>query len=993
MSRIRFILLQGFVFVFVFISSLAIKAQNVVYKNFTTKEGLFSSQVYDMHQDKRGNIWFATDNGISTYDGNEFRTYSTKDGLCSNTLFRIYEDYDGRLWFNTFYNGINYYENNQFYTIKPTPHIDSFFRQEVSINLGFRKNEGIYYVSYQGDRIYKGEPDTNTNGEIRLDSSTILILDASIITEKVFFENINGRIQASEKELKFFIQNVKKKLPLTYTGKIKSIRIRYYVKKDGTKLIIYKGKLYKADGKEIILVKEYSTAIHSILEDRAGNIWLGLLNGGGILFYPEGDFTQTPIKILDNLSTTDVIQDRENHVWIATLDNGVYMVPNAEIRYFKEKENETSKIMCIAGSDRVLLCGTSTGKLFSIDSSTLKLTNRVRSPRNVEIYNIAYMGDGKAYLSMGYVYDFKRNTNKFYAITLGAKALLKLRNSDILLGLSNGLSFFDSKKGDVYKTIKDNRFKRVFSLHEDNKGDIWVGTLNGIFRYRDDNIESLSNLDPLFGSRVTSISEDEKNNLLFFSIKGEGILVWKKNRIRQITKEDGLNSNQVKKVYIENDSTLWVGSNKGLNKIIYEYIDEQLIIRSITGITTDHGLPSEAINDIKKAMGKIWLATDNGVVYFPSTAVSLDSITPIVEIKGLRLQGKDSLIQTNGVSLSSNQNSISIDYKSTYFNTTQNIIYRYKLEGLDQEWVETINKSVQYTNLPYGDYTFKLLSKNKDNIWNHAPQEFNFTIQQHFTEKLYFRILCLIFLIFIFYFLFKYFLRRQQKREAVARRTLDAELKGLRRQMNPHFMYNAMNSIQYFITVNDKKNAAIYLALFSSLMRNILENSKREFIPLHDELETLNTYLKLEKLRFSDLFEYEIKVSAEINKYEWLIPPSLIQPFVENAVLHGVRHRKKDGSITIEFLKKDSQMDCIIEDNGVGRKKAAELNQKRRRKKHKSTGVQNSKDRINLLNSIHKTKMKLEIIDKFENGVAQGTKIVISMPPFRIKETMKEVVL
>lgn len=204
------------------------------------------------------------------------------------------------------------------------------------------------------------------------------------------------------------------------------------------------------------------------------------------------------------------------------------------------------------------------------------------------------------------------------------------------------------------------------------------------------------------------------------------------------------------------------------------------------------------------------------------------------------------------------------------------------------------------------------------------------------------------------------------------------ELKSLRAQMNPHFIFNSLNSVNSFISKNDDRSANKYLSQFSRLMRMVLENSKYDFVSLESEIEILKLYLELEHLRFQDKFDYEFHIGNDINKEEIEIPPMLIQPFIENSVWHGLRYLENKGKLEVSVQKQDGKLFWIIEDNGIGRKKSAELKTKNQQT-GKSTGMKNIDERLRILNKMNNTKMAVNVID-LSNENKTGTRVEVSIP-------------
>jgi len=223
--------------------------------------------------------------------------------------------------------------------------------------------------------------------------------------------------------------------------------------------------------------------------------------------------------------------------------------------------------------------------------------------------------------------------------------------------------------------------------------------------------------------------------------------------------------------------------------------------------------------------------------------------------------------------------------------------------------------------------------------------------------------------------LLAYFMFRNNKQQKLSNNLL--ALKAMRSQMNPHFIFNALNSVNSFIAVNDERNANRYLSEFSELMRAVLENSDEDFIPLIQEIELLQLYLKLEHNRFSDKFDYKIKVDESINLEQFSIPPMLLQPYIENAIWHGLRYKKEKGNLEISINKKDNKTVSIsIVDDGIGRKKSQKIKTKNQLKQ-KSKGMSTVKSRISILNEMYKERITLKVTDFKENG--EGTRVELEL--------------
>ena len=226
-------------------------------------------------------------------------------------------------------------------------------------------------------------------------------------------------------------------------------------------------------------------------------------------------------------------------------------------------------------------------------------------------------------------------------------------------------------------------------------------------------------------------------------------------------------------------------------------------------------------------------------------------------------------------------------------------------------------------------------------------------------------------------------LKETQKRLAIEKQYRDSELKALKAQMNPHFIFNALNSIQEYIVLNEKNLASDYLGKFADLMRKYLYHSDKGSISVEDEVACLNTYLELEKVRFEDTLDYSITVANAIPVENTYIPTMIIQPYVENAIKHGLLHKKKDRNLSIVLVQEEKYIKCTIEDNGVGREKAKAL-QENSKREHKSFATKATQDRLALLNFGKNQKIGVEIIDLYDdNSLPKGTRVVVTIPQIK----------
>lgn len=475
--------------------------------------------------------------------------------------------------------------------------------------------------------------------------------------------------------------------------------------------------------------------------------------------------------------------------------------------------------------------------------------------------------------------------------------------------------------------------KNIEDITQDRSGKIWLA-LNGggLISYPNGNFNSNNSVKYLGNKTVICIIEDNYGNV-WCGTSGDGIYKFPNSSLLKYDPP---------KVFSE------------MNK--EETIESNLIVSSIP---ESNGSSTKII----------------------STNAEINSLPPSVFINEIKFNGEISAL-SNYYELSSSQNNIEISISGIHEGSSE-LQYKYILEGADTNWNYSASTSFYYPSLNPGDYTYKVFAMSDKGVWSKTPVVITFNILPPFYQSLWF-IIAIIFIFLAIIFLFRYGLyKRKQtqskKIEEEKKKALISELHALRSQMNPHFIFNTLSSIQSFITKNNSEEALNYLSKFSKLMRSTLENTQQQKISIKEEIDMLRLYMDLEKLRLNNKFEYEINTSEDIDLEFDEIPPLLIQPFVENAIWHGVSHKENNGFIKVLFeLIGENNLKCTIEDNGVGRKKAKEIFGQQ--KKNKSLGMSITKERLEIINSLKNSKLNVNIIDLKSDGTACGTKIELFIP-------------
>jgi two-component sensor histidine kinase len=343
-------------------------------------------------------------------------------------------------------------------------------------------------------------------------------------------------------------------------------------------------------------------------------------------------------------------------------------------------------------------------------------------------------------------------------------------------------------------------------------------------------------------------------------------------------------------------------------------------------------------------------------------------------------------IPASGINLPYYKNSITGHFDIIKFLNPDDTEFSYKMEGFHNQWINNTHEGKAiFQNLKPGKYIFRIKLTDANNSSSTQELAINFTIE----KPIWFRWWAILAILLLMALIIRTFVllrtrsvqKKERLRAEIAERITEFELKALRSQMNPHFIFNAINSIQNYMLDNDIDAALNYLSDFAKLIRLTLDNVSKKRISLDDELNYLKYYIKLEQMRFDKKFELLINVTSEIENTKILIPSMILQPYIENSIKHGFAFKESGGIIKLEFkLSEDNILKCIIEDNGIGRKKSRELN--KNKTKHQSKGTFITTERLALLNQTQPRKgYSVETTDLYDEfNLASGTRVEISIP-------------
>lgn len=968
-------MLKKILFLIYLIFPVALNAQPIpMFRHFTTVDGLPSSQTYQVLEDKQGYLWFASDHGVTRYNGYEFKTYTTADGLKDNTVFKLQLGYDNKLWMQTASGRLFYIKDEKINEYKYNNTITELVKSNLPVAFYVDAKEQVNFIS-----SWLGERKIDTTGNI----SIVFPSDIVGSYNKMHFHVMDtGRIISTGN----FISDLSKPTWLFYRygeGALDSVMVgsgftgNLCVTDDRKhrKLVSLARSLFELKDNKLYLIKEFPAIISNLFSDSENALWVGTYSG----IYKIPDIHQPDIisLYLQSDFISGMCEDAEHGKWITTVNNGVYYLSDQKVKSFIFNSDVLNEPLCLTHDMHNIYAGFWNGKLAKISAQDYKVVYETEKENYLtRIY--ADTSTGKVYISKylpGYVREEKYTALKLNQNRTLKGGYIKRHNGDLI---NISVKHIFAIRDDSVSTLCAMD-ERANCLIEVNNRDLIVGTNKGVFKVD----ESDCCLYPFEGSlddvRIDDIAS--AGNMIFFATKGRGLVIKNGKEIISVTQKDGLTSNLLHKLAIHKN-VIWCASFNGISKVTLIDNDPKKFV--VSNMSLQDGLPDNEVNDITFFRDTLWVATKTGISFFPSDASFQNPVPPPVYVTIFKINNK-AIELNHAASIPYYSNTISIGFEALSYRSAGKIIYKYTLVNEKDSFTSsTSGRQVEFLSLKPGKYVFSVTSMNHSGTWSTQPAVFHFTILTPFWQRWWFIALVSVFIAVIIFYIMRVRIERVRKQEAMKtdfnRQLAELEMKALRAQMNPHFIFNVMNSIQDYILKNDSRSAQRYLTRFAKLVRLILDNSMTGEIVLSQELKAAELYIELEQQRFDDKFEFRLDVDESVEADSLLIPSMILQPYLENAIKHGISHLKERGFISVYITKEDYSITISIEDNGVGRKASASYNSKNVRE-HVSYGSIITADRIKAYNIANNTAIRTKVTDLIAaDGSAAGTQVLLIIP-------------
>jgi hypothetical protein len=944
--------------------SFAGLCQDPYFVSINKSNGLPSNSVYELFQDSRGFIWIANDAGLTRYDGYEFKTYiNDKQTLRAGNYIK--EDKYGRIWYKNFDGYLYYVLNDKLHALSQSSGVGRTGYAIIDDRLMVLKNEGLDIFDLKTLMVVKEVKldISNIFSDVAFDGDYCLLLDSTIARIAP-----SGAIRSTAVP---FVGNM--------TSSASSILI---VSRDNTAGYAYQ---MTAGGAGRKFRTPDISWIHGVTYC---NSWYWFFTPNGMWVYDTtGQNINDDMPFFGAHKVSAAIHDRDGNFWIGTLDEGVFLVPDIKTKLIAPP-GFVPNIVTV--SNNSVFVGTKSNEVYKYNVATADLELKIKGDVPHEVKCIISDPElGRNYISSRrfvvtdaafkvlsdeqmVIKEMVQVDGKYIALAgSGFSGLLRVRNDITSPWDSIFSATVVSGKPEYCQFLPNTRTRTLAynpvssSIYLGSNSGLHVVTPQGGVELKNGNSSIFALKLVRYGSKIFMLTPQAA----VFMIDAAGGI--------SAIKGDERKGQQILNIRCAGDN-LYVLTAKDLLQV-------DTLTNKLVPVRFHPCIRSEDIYDIEYTNGKYFFATDRGLIVLGAGMREQPDATPRFIVNRIMVNGVNTM-NADLSHLSYKQNDIDIVYSILSFHSTTRYKLYYKINDGQWQLADNAIRNLKLASLASGSYdiAFRLMS---DDGAIYPQQLLSFQINKPFWGQGWFWISGFVLLAIGIYSYFKWQTGLLKKRNALVLEKMELEknlrnsmLTSIRAQMNPHFFYNALNTIQSFIFSDDKRNASTYLVKMSKLTRMILEMSEKESISLEQEIEALALYLDLEKIRFSDEFDFKIDLAERVEAELIKIPSMIVQPYVENAIKHGLLHKKGDKRLRIEFMRINGNLCVTIDDNGIGRVRAEAIKQTRAERHHPFATDANSK-RIELLNRERDKSIGVVYIDKAdEQGESMGTTVIISIP-------------
>ena len=905
------------------------KIEPFIIKSWRTEDGLPQNSVSAILQSRNGYIWLGTQEGLVRFDGVRFSLFDKNNtkGLISHHILSLYEDRDGVIWIGTFDGGLHSFKHGI---------VQSYLSKEklpaTIVRCIFQDEQGVLWIGTEAKGLW-----TFSNGIFKhFDLPT----DQKNITIRAINEDSNKHIWIGTEGAGLFRLNEESIEHFSVANGLLDDNV-YAICEDNKKAMwIGTGKgLFKySDG---IFERTKKTQglsedlIRTVCKDSGGAIWIGTRRFGLYKFY-DGEVYRWNIS--DNEFPISIIaEDKEKNLWVGTNGGGLYQLRSGKVNVYSTKQGLSNDVVWTVACDHAggIWLGTSSGLTYYANG-IFKALNNITSnmiwalcPSEKNGLWIGTSGDGLIQLFEGKITKFK---NKLLNKTVWA--IQEDKKGCVWIGTPNGLYALDNGKIINY-TVKDGLPSNlVYVLLLDKDETLWLGTKEGLCKMTGGQFEVYSKSNGLSNNVVVSLYKDEEGSL-WIGTYGGGLNRLKDGKIKAFTKKDGLFDDTVFQIIEDNNGSLWLSSNKGISSVPKEELDDfansKIKTISCKSFGTSDGLISSECNGGSQPAGcigtdgRIWFPTVKGVAVIDPNNLPINKVIPPVIIEDTYINGVIADLMST-MKFGPGRGDLEFHYTALSFVAPEKVLFKYKLEGFDKDWVNVDTRRVAfYTNIPPGKYTFKVIACNNDGIWNNIGDSFAFTLKPYFYQTLWFRLVVIIAVTFSGFLMFLIFYK-VRIRIMMAESEVLAERNRLAQEIHDT-IGQGLQGIIILLQIAERKIAASSEGVGEEikkacwLARETLQEARHSVLSLHSNAKRYDSFpiylrSKIEPIVLDTDVDFVFEstgIPSPLSAIAEFNIMRIVQEAVRNAVKHG-----SPNSVKVAVRYEERAIKVTVMDDGAG---------------------------------------------------------------------------
>lgn len=949
------------------------------------KDGMPQNSVHAIVQTRDGFLWLATDEGLARFDGLQFTVYNTRNTpqFVNNQVRSLYEARDGTLWIGFVEGGIVSLSSGTFTRFSK---VRSFLTATIW-NVFEDHSHMLWFCSPSG--LLRFSPADSSHAVFTESSGLPYINVLSVV------EDTAGTILASTK---FGISLLKNGRFVRYPSITSPVR---HLHRDDTGAI-----WFIADNKSVAKLNSDSTVtmscipegtntamVNTFYEDRAGTLWIGTA-ANGLVRCSRGKYSIfTSDDGLSSTSAESIFEDREGNLWVGTTGGGLNRFSNTKFTTYLPSSGPVMVWSIYQDRAGTLWGGAESGVLLRLEKGKFvpafsKAPQFANAPQAILLdrSDVLWIGSRSGVHRIPHWRKKILTPADYHVFDVGSvNAITEDAKGHIWFGTSKGLLSWENGKPQKVAIGKSDVSNDVRAVYEDKRGDLWLCTsTNGVIRMHDGSFFVYDSSKGMPSLHVMSVHEDDDGMLWFGTLNG-GLVRWNGEKFSKLSYAQNIFDETIFSIQDDRLGNLWMSSNNGVFRVskndVNAAADGTLPAIRYDAYGMSDGMKSDECNGgfqnagVTAQDGTLWFPTTVGYVMVNPQSLPMNRIPPSVVIEHFSAD-KKTIVPAAHVEIDPGAGVLEFTYAGLNFTAADKVRFKVLLEGFDAEWIDVgTRRFVSYTNIAPGSYRFRVIAANNDGVWNDTGASFAFVLLPHFYQTSWFYLLCVAGIALSGAVTHKVY-RRSKDRTLIASRRqaqLEARLKesqlhSLSMQLQPHFLFNTLNSISSLMHF-DVERADRMIAHLGQLLRISLDRMRRQEVPMQQELEFLESYLCIEQSRLGDRLTIVRHIDESV--LSALVPSMVWQPLVENAIKHGIAPRKTGGVLTLRARRVDTKLELTIQDNGDGMGRSTP-------KASNGVGIRNTMERLELLYP-HRHEIR------FSNTPGGGVTVTLRIP-FRNEE-------